>query len=139
MNIKVVVVRVEDLGFPEGALTREIIGSEADQDIFGNPTPFTGGRCHYFGFGLCPPEIGPLHCLKCIDQPVFERLYIAMKPINLADGVPRIFLITHNAKGLSLDTAKARPDDQWAPDDKFMFSIGYQSLLEEILERKKAK
>ena len=44
MEINTVRLRVADLGFPEGALTREIIGSERDRDLFGNSAPYTGGR-----------------------------------------------------------------------------------------------
>jgi len=52
-------LRVADLGFPEGAITREIIGSERDRDLFGHPAPFTGGRGKQLGLKLCPPDTGP--------------------------------------------------------------------------------
>ena len=49
MKIDTVRLRVGDLGLPEGALTREIIGSERDRDLFGNSAPFTGGRGNQLG------------------------------------------------------------------------------------------
>lgn len=112
---------VASLGFPDGALTREIIGSERDRDLFGNSAPFTGGRGRRFGLELCPPEAGPHLGLKYADQPLGERLHIAMKPIPASDGEPRIFVVVHDAKGLSLDAARARADDKWSPDDIFVF------------------
>ena len=123
MEVKTVVVCVAELGFAEGALTREIIGSDQDRDLFGNAAPFTGGRGNRLGLELCPPDLGPNLRLEYEDQPLGERLYIAMKPINSSDGEPRIFAVANNADGLSLDAARARPDDAWAADDKFVFCL----------------
>ena len=58
MNLETVRLRVADLGFADGALTREIIGSDRDRDIFGHPAPFTGGRYKHLGLELCPPRSG---------------------------------------------------------------------------------
>lgn len=123
MELETVVLRLTDLGFPEGAITREIIGSDRDRDLFGNSAPFTGGRSNQLGLKLCPPDLGPQLRLQYDDQPLNERLYIAMKPITASDGEPRIFMLVHGADGLSLDAARARPDDQWAADDKFVFCL----------------
>jgi hypothetical protein len=46
-----------------------------------------------------------------------------MKPIASSDGEPRIFVLGRNANGLSLDAARARPDDKWSANDKFMFCL----------------
>jgi hypothetical protein len=124
MEVKTVLVRVADLGFPAGALTREIIGSDHDRDLFGKSAPFTGGKGKRLGLDLCPPELGPRLRLEYADQPPSERLYVAMKPITASDGEPRIFVIAHSSDGLSLDAARARPDDRWAPDDTFVFCLG---------------
>ncbi|MBI5557693.1 MAG: hypothetical protein HY885_08655 [Deltaproteobacteria bacterium] len=121
MKINTVRLSVTDLGFPEGALTREIIGSERDRDLFGNPAPFTGGRAKQLGLKLCPPDVGPLIRLEYKDQPPGERLHIAMKPITDSDGEPRIFVVAHDIAGLSLDAALARSNDKWEPDDLFVF------------------
>lgn len=124
MKVSTVRLRVVDLGFPEGALTREIIGSERDRDLFGNSAPFTGGRGNQLGLELCPPDVGPHLRLEYADQPSGERLYVAMKPITASDGEPRIFVVAHDSAGLSLDAARARSDDKWAPDDTFVFCLG---------------
>jgi hypothetical protein len=124
MEVKTVILRVMDLGFPDGAITREIIGSDRDKDLFGNSVPFTGGRGNRLGLELCPADLGPHLRLEYKDQPLNERLYVAMKPITASDGEPRIFVVANNADGLSLDAVRARPDDQWAPDDKFVFCEG---------------
>jgi len=123
VKLNLVRVRVTDLGFPEGALTREIIGSEHDRDLFGNPAPFTGGRGAELGLKLCPPEAGPYLRLEYTDQPSGERLYVAMKPITAADGEPRVFVVACDSAGSSLDAARARSSDKWAPDDVFVFCL----------------
>jgi hypothetical protein len=121
VKVDTVRLRVADLGFAEGALTREIIGSERDTDLFGNAAPFTGGRGKQLGLGLCPADLAPRLCLEYPDRPSGERQYIAMRPITASDGEPRIFVVARDSAGLSLDTARARPDDKWEPDDMFVF------------------
>lgn len=139
MQVNTVLLSVADLGFLDGALTREIIGSDHDRDLFGNSAPFTGGRGKQLGLELCPAEVGPHLRLEYIDQPSGERLYVAMKPIAASDGEPRIFVIAHDAAGLSLDAARARPDDRWTPNDKFLFSTGQQSSHDRSIDRKESK
>lgn len=72
------------------------------------------------GLELCPPELAPQYRLEYKDQPLDERLYVAMRPITSSDGEPRIFVLGHDADGLSLDAARARPDDKWRPTDMFI-------------------
>lgn len=124
MTVKTVRLRVIDLGFSEGATTKEIIGTENDVDQYGHSAPFTAGRGTNLGLELCLPEVGPRLRLAYNDQPLDERLYVAMKPIESSDGEPRIFVLEHSAKGLSLDAARARPDDRWPPSDVFIFCTG---------------
>jgi hypothetical protein len=116
-------LRVVDLGFPQGALTREIIGTDEDRDLFGHVAQFTGGRYRQMGLELCPPDLGPCLRMDYADQPRGERLHIAMKPIVTSDGEPRIFVVEHTAEGLLLNAARARHDDQWFPDDLFVFCV----------------
>jgi len=92
---------VADLGFPEGAFTREIIGSERDRDPFGHPAPFTGGRGKRLGLTLCSPDVGPQLRLEYVEQPSGERLLNRYETNTAADGEPRIFVVTHDAAGLS--------------------------------------
>ncbi|MCR4316003.1 MAG: hypothetical protein NUW37_06590 [Planctomycetes bacterium] len=106
MNVDIIVLRVADLGFPHGATTAEIIDSASK-----------------LGLELCPPQLGPEYRLKYKEQPLGEKLHIAMKPITSADGEPRIFVLARNSEGLSLDGALARPDTEWNHWDKFMFCI----------------
>ncbi len=133
MKLNAVRLRVADLGFPNGALTREIIGSERDRDLFGHPAPFTGGKGNQLGLDLCPPEIGPELRLQYDNQPAGERVYVAMKPIAAKDGEPRIFVVEHSPAGLSLDAARARPDDQWAAKDLFVFCLRGKSGSDETV------
>lgn len=123
VELHTVRLQVADLGYPEGALTREIIGSVRDRDLFGKSAPFTGGRGSQLGLKLCPPDAGSHLRLEYTDQPSGERLYIAMKPITASDGEPRIFVVAHDSAGLSLDATRARSDDRWAPDDTFVFCL----------------
>ena len=121
MTVKTVRLRVSDIGFFEGATTREIIGTVNDTNQHGASAPFTAGRASELGLRLCPAEVGPQYRLQYKDQPHGERLHVAMKPIASSDGEPRIFVLAHNADGLSLDAARARPDDKWQPTDAFIF------------------
>lgn len=121
--VTMVMLSVSDLGFSEGALTREIIGSEGDRDLFGNLAPFTCGGCRQLGLELCQPEAGLQYRLKYRDQPAGEHLYVAMMPISSPAGEPQIFVLAHGVDGLALNAARARPDDRWDPDDKFLFSL----------------
>lgn len=121
MKHQVVILSVADLGFPEGALTRELLGSAQDQDLLGQPAPFTGGIGRQLGLELCMPDVGPALRLQYEDQPLGERIYVAMAPITTPDGDPRVFVIVNGPDGLSLDAERARPADHWAPSDRFAF------------------
>jgi hypothetical protein len=127
MTMSLVMLSVADLGFPEGATTIQIIGSAFDTDQDGDLAPFTKGRGTEFNLGLCPPEVGPELRLQFSDQSAGERVHVAMKPIFSSDGEPRIFVLAHEARGLSLDAARARPQDRWKPEDKFIFCRGLDS------------
>jgi len=116
-------VSVAQLGFLEGATTKEIIGAERDADKDGQSAPFSNGRARQLGLDLCPPDVGPELRLSYGDQPLDERLYIAMRPISTPDGEPRVFVLEHKVDGLSLDAARARPDDMWNPADVFVFCL----------------
>ncbi len=131
MQLKTVRFRVADLGFATGALTREIMGSAEDRDLFGHPAPFTGGRCTQLGLDLCPAQVGPELRLQYGEQPVGERVYVAMKPITASDGEPRIFVVEHNSNGLSLDAVRARPADEWPPEAVFVFCARSDSVAED--------
>lgn len=122
-EVKIVILSVANLGFAEGTTTGKIIGTDQDTNQDGNAAPFTGGRGQQLGLELCPQEVALHYRLQYKDQPLGARLYVAMKPITTSDGEPRIFVLGHNANGLSLNAARARPDDKWQPNDKFMFCL----------------
>ncbi len=122
-EVKIIILSVANLGFAEGTTTGKIIGTEQDTDQDGNAAPFTGGIGQQLGLELCTQEVTLNYRLQYKDQPLGERLYVAMKPITTSNGEPRIFVLGHNANGLSLDDARARPDDKWQPNDKFMFCL----------------
>jgi hypothetical protein len=121
IQLRLVRLSVADLGHPQGATTGEIIGTENDADRDGHSAPFTAGSGCRLGLGLCPPDAGPSLRLEYADQPLGERLHIAMKPIASSDGEPRIFVVERDAKGMALDAVRARPDDRWKPTDMFIF------------------
>jgi len=123
MEVNLVIFSVADLGFLEAATTGEIIGTDSDTDQHGIPAPFTKGKGKHFGLELCPPEVAPEYRLKYKNQPLGERLYVAMRPITSSDGEPRIFVLGRNADGLFLDAIRARPDDKWHPNNKFIFCV----------------
>ncbi len=123
-SVQVIQLHVADLDFPDGALTRELIGSPRDRDLFGNPAPYSRGAGQQFGLHLCPPVVGPELRLQYLDQPLGEKLQIAMRPIAASDGEPRIFVLAHRVGGLSLDATRARGDDHWGPEDLFVFCTG---------------
>jgi hypothetical protein len=117
-------VTVTELGFSTGATTREVLGTEDDVDGDGNLAPFSAGKGCEFGLELCPADVASCLRLEYTDQPLGERLLIAMKPIRSSDSEPRIFVVEHSDHGLSLDAVRARPDDTWQADDMFVFSTG---------------
>lgn len=121
MEVKIVILRVADLGFLDATTTREIIGAADDIDDHGISAPYTKGRAREFGLELCLPEVALQFRKDYQSQPVDEQVYVAMKPIITSDGEPRIFVLGHNVGGLYLDAIRARPDDTWNPDNKFMF------------------
>jgi hypothetical protein len=62
--------------------------------------------------------------LQYKDQPLDEKLYVAMNPIAAGpEREPHIFVLGHNADGLFLDAILARPDDKWHPNSEFIFCL----------------
>lgn len=121
--IKTVRLRVQDLGFKNGATTADIIGTKNDVDEHGKPAPFTKGRMTQFGLALCLPEVGVYQRLKDANQPLGNWYYIAMKPIADRDGDPHVFILDRDADGLWLGYRWAEPDYKWYPEGEFVFSL----------------
>ncbi|MDQ6949901.1 MAG: DUF4365 domain-containing protein, partial [Actinomycetota bacterium] len=66
-------VTVGDLGFPDGATTAEVIGTEHDRDKEGHLVPFSRGRGVVLGLQLCSVEEALTFASGYTDQPVGER------------------------------------------------------------------
>lgn len=116
-------VTVSDLGFPDGATTAEVIGTEHDRDKDGHLVPFSRGRGAVLGMQLCSVEEALTFASGHTDQPVGERLRIAMRPSIGEDGEPGVLVLESRSDGLSLDGVRARPDDHWPATDVVLFII----------------
>lgn len=79
-------------------------------------------RAEELGLTLCPPETGPAYRLKYQDQPLGDWLYVGMEPITDSEGNPSVFLLVRDENGLWLSSYWANPDDEWDPEDEFLFS-----------------
>lgn len=122
--IKTVRLKVQDLGFKNGATTTEIIGTKDDIDEHGKPAPFTKGRITRLGLDLCLPEVGIYQRLKDTKQPLGEWYYIAMKPLTDRVGFPGVFELARVVGGgLWLVRQWALPAHRWSPEDRFVFSL----------------
>jgi len=109
---------VEQLGFPNGATTAEIIGTENDLDENDNHAPFTSGAMTKLGLELCPAEVGPHLRLQYSGK---EWMLIAMKQITDYEGGPSVFLLNRNGERLELDADSVEPTFGWSRDGRFVF------------------
>jgi hypothetical protein len=98
---------VQDLGFDRGTPTTDQIYKKATK----------------LGLDLCPAEVGPHLRLQYTDQPVGEWFYVGMKQIAGSDGRPFVFGVERYGDGLWLYGYWAKPDDEWSPEDEFVFSL----------------
>lgn len=111
-QVKLVKLKVRDLGFPDGATTKEMYK-----------------KAEEFGLELCPPETGPqirLHYEEIFnrEQPRGEYFDIGMKQINIYDGSTTIFDVGRNDDGKAwLAGEWFEPGDKWLPDYEFVFRL----------------
>lgn len=112
-KIKLVRLKVKDLGFPISATTDEIFQ-----------------KAQEFGLELCPGETGPYLRIQYLNQPPGEELFIAMKPIADAEGYPRVFILTRcnladpYASDLWLTADfRAKPTNTWNSEAEFVFRL----------------
>ncbi len=94
---------VNDLGFPQGATTKEIYQ-----------------RAKEYGLELCPAEVGPHLRLQ---YRISDWTLIAMKQITGRGGYPSVFYMDRGAVGLWLSTSDARPSRGWSSDGWFVFRL----------------
>ena len=97
---------VADLGFPNGATTKQIFD-----------------RAIELGLDFCPLEVGPYYRLQYTDQPMGELVRIGMKPITGSDGGGRVFIVVRLDDGLWLSGRWTSPGDRWDAGYQFVFSL----------------
>lgn len=105
-QIDLVRLTVKDLGFPNEATTEEIYK-----------------KAEELGLELCPAEVGPNLQLKYSDQPLNERVRIAMKQISARPDSPSVFYLVRSASGLQLDADWVESDDPWHFGSVFVFAL----------------
>ena len=99
-------LKVEDLFGDEGAHTYKDIQDKARE----------------LGLDLAPAESGPALRLKLKDQPMGDWFAVGMEAITDRDGYPDVFGVSRDGGGSWLGSGGGRPDDQWNPDNSFVFS-----------------
>lgn len=103
-TVNLVNVSGRELGFDRNATTREI-----------------WDRAQELGLELCPNEVGPQLRLQYLDQPMGERLRVAMKPIADSSGNLLVFRVDRDEDGLWLGGYRGFPDFVWCPDRRWVF------------------
>ncbi|TAL50662.1 hypothetical protein EPN81_02260 [Patescibacteria group bacterium] len=105
-EITLIRLRVEDLGFPDGATTQEIFD-----------------RAILLGLELCPPEVGPQFRLQYVNQPMNEYIRVGMRQITDSDGDPHVFSVGRDDDGSWLYSLWAEPAGRWNADSEFVFRL----------------
>ncbi|MFZ2556179.1 MAG: hypothetical protein WAZ27_04585 [Minisyncoccia bacterium] len=103
-NAELVIVSVAQLGFQNGATTKEI-----------------HDKAKKLGLDLAPAEVGPHLRLQYKDQPQGEWLVVGMEAITDRDGGLGVFHVEHDGDGLWLVDIYGHPDSHWSSDDRFVF------------------
>ncbi len=106
-TLDLVVVTVADLGFPEGATTKEILDAAKKQ-----------------GLSICPAEVGPQLRLQYKDQPLGEWNFIAMQPIVDSVGDSMLFLVGRHDGKRWLSSGFGNPGLLWFSFYRFVFVLG---------------
>jgi hypothetical protein len=102
-TLKLVRVRVKDLGFTAEPTTMELLK-------------------HIREVGeLCPAEVGPHLRLGYTDQPMNEWNWIAMEPIIASSGNPHVFCVGRSSSGSWLGTHWVSPGDRWYLENHVVF------------------
>ena len=105
-------VTVGELGFHGGAKWSNILKAAQNSS----------------SLSLCPPEVGLQLRLQYLNQPIGEKLFVAMKPIVSDGGYPMIFELSNSNSGLLINCEIASSegnysDGQWDKNAKFVFSL----------------
>jgi hypothetical protein len=105
VELDLVVISAQDLGFPENGGSLE--------DIY--------SRALAIGLELCPADMGLELRLKYLDQPRGEFLHVAMKPITLYSGELVDFTLGNDGARLLLVGGDARPETVLPGSVRFIF------------------
>jgi hypothetical protein len=93
------IMTLEELGFPNGAITKEFLNED-----------FLKTK----GLALCNPED------VFLIEPK-EWCFVAMKPVTGRNGYPIVFDLDSDAARLLLHGSSAGPDRRWGSDRQFIF------------------
>ena len=104
INVDVVDVSVKDLGCPAGARYKEVCMRGLD-----------------LGYRLCPPELAYQLRRQYVNQPVAERLYLAMKSVVDSYGNQRIFAVGCDENGPYFGLDRGGLDEFWFASRRFVF------------------
>jgi hypothetical protein len=117
--IRVVLVSVRDLGFPQGAGIQAIQKSALEGKL-----------------SLCPMELAPHFRRQCQDQPEGFIGYpatqkkappgsitVASEPIDLDDNFPKGFYLRRIEGALWLRGYRSDNEHVWGPDDRLAFCV----------------
>ncbi len=103
--IELTKVNLSQLGFSKEVTRQEVIEEAVSR-----------------GFGVCPPEVGPLLRSQYNDQPLGEEITIGMDAIADDCEIPVIFRVAHTPRhGLWLSSAREYPINLWKPEDEWVF------------------
>ena len=121
--IKIVRLKVRDLGLKDGGTTNQVFASGDE-----------------VGLDSCPSETGVYQRLKDRNQPLGEWYDIAMKPIADHGGHPSVFHLNCRGDGLWLLVDLAGPARHWYPESGLVFSLSKLDskrlgLFERLLKR----
>jgi hypothetical protein len=118
-HLSIVQVSVADLGFTEGANTRDIYAQAAEQ-----------------GLALCPIELAAHYRLEYLDQPEGSigfpptkhcaphgSVTVAVEPISQDEDTPKGFYLRRIEGILWLRGYHSSPEFVWSPHDQFAFGL----------------
>lgn len=115
----------KDFTIPKQEIKTEFVRLTV-RDLFGDANTHTTeqiwNKAKELGLGLCPLDFGPHYRLRYVDQPMDERLVIAMDPV-IVEHVPFIFGLHCNANNLDLISFVGAPQFNWDSDREFVFTI----------------
>lgn len=111
-KLRTVEISIGDLGFPNGATTKEVYQKAKE-----------------FGLKYCPPELG-LHMRlqyidfdQPIDPPTGNWQNIAMKELSDDPDFPNGFYLRRREDGFWIRGYRASPEHLWDPNDRFIFML----------------